>query len=199
MAKLQITVDDGPEPVASALDAILAELKTRGIVGAFFNLGQEVQNSPAATKKILEQGHALGNHSWDHLEPATANYTDAQILKQFRDTHDAVLSATRHAMKFWRAPRLQQISRLQGLLTGGENPLYQLSHCDIHADSKDSKGANDAASMLAAIRSDIASNPSRTTFRLLFHVKPTTASALKQVLDGLVSDGHVLVNFMQTT
>jgi len=199
MAKLQVTVDDGPEPIASALDVILAELKTRGISGAFFNLGQEVQTSPVATKKILEQGHALGNHSWDHLEPTTANYTDAQILKQFRDTHDEVLSATRHVMKFWRAPRLQQITRLQGLLTSGENPPYQLSHCDIHADSKDSKGANDSASMLSAIRSDISSNPSRTNFRLLFHVKPTTASALKQVLDGLVSDGHSLANFVQTS
>lgn len=199
MAKLQITFDDGPEPVASVLDTILAELKARGVAGAFFNLGQEVKSSPAATKKILDQGHSLGNHSWDHLEPSTVNYSDALILKQFRDTHNEVITATGHKMKYWRAPRLQQRDRLQGLLTGGENPLYQLSHCDIHADSKDSLGANDAVAMLAAIRSDIAKAPTRTNFRLLFHVKSTTATALKAVLDGLVSDGHNLANFAQSS
>lgn len=197
MAKLQLTFDDGPEPVAD-LDKILAELKSRSIIGVFFNLGAEIRSSPSAARKIHEQGHALGNHSWDHLEPSTVSYSDALILKQFRDTHNEVITATGHKMKYWRAPRLQQRDRLQGLLTGGENPLYQLSHCDIHADSKDSLGANDAAAMLAAIRSDIAKAPTRTSFRLLFHVKSTTASALKRVLDGLVSDGHVLVDFAQT-
>ena len=199
MAKLQITLDDGPEPVAPALDGILAELKTRGVTGAFFNLGQEVKSSPAATKQILAQGHALGNHSWDHLEPNTSDYDNAQILKQFKDTHAEVLSATQHSMKYWRAPRLQQTSRQQGLLTGGQDSLYQLSHCDIYADSKDSQGANNAAAMLVAIRSDIANAPTRTNFRLLFHVKPETATALKTVFDGLVLDGHVLVNFQQAT
>ncbi|MEY8197748.1 MAG: polysaccharide deacetylase family protein [Colwellia sp.] len=196
--KLQITVDDGPEPVATALDGILAEIKTRNITAAFFNLGQEVQSNPSATKKIVDAGHVLGNHSWDHLMPKTSDYTDAQIKQQFSDTHAEVISATQLEMKHWRAPRLKAISRLSGLLTGTGN-LYQFTHCDIHADSKDSQGSTTASAMLTAIRNDIAANPGRTTFRLLFHVKPTTASALKAVLDGLVSDGHSIVDFTQTS
>jgi peptidoglycan/xylan/chitin deacetylase (PgdA/CDA1 family) len=61
MAKqLQLTFDDGPEPVASALTPILAEVARRKIVAAFFNLST-----------IAAQGHVLGNHSWDHLMPHT--------------------------------------------------------------------------------------------------------------------------------
>ena len=195
---LQITVDDGPEPVANALDGILAEIKTRGVKAAFFNLGQEVKTSPAATKKIKDEGHVLGNHSWDHLMPKTSGYIDDQIKKQFADTHAEVITATGVTMAHWRAPRGEQISRLASLLTGRGN-LYTLSHCEWHADSKDSQGATIASQMLTAIRAYIAAQSSRTNFRLLFHVKPTTASALKDVLDGLVFDGHSIVDFTQTS
>jgi peptidoglycan/xylan/chitin deacetylase (PgdA/CDA1 family) len=199
MAKrLQITIDDGPEPVAAALTPILAEVHRRGVMAVFFNLGQEVHSDPAATRTIRNAGHFLGNHSWDHLEPSTTGYTDAQIVDQFKRTHDEVITATRFAMQHWRAPRLQEIGRLAGLLVG-PGKLYNLSHCDVHADSKDSQGVNDAAGMLAAIRADIASQPARQMFRLLFHVKAITATALPTVLDGLIADGHTLENFNQSS
>lgn len=195
--QLQITVDDGPEPVSSALTPILDELARRSLRGAFFNLGQEVRSDPGATRTILSKGHVLGNHSWDHLMPSTTAYTDAQIVDQFQRTHDEVRAATRTDMRHWRAPRLEQIARLTGLLVGG-GKLYTLSHCDVHADSKDSQGATTASAMLAAIRADISTQPGRQVFRLLFHVKATTASALRTVLDGLTQDGHTLVNFAQS-
>jgi peptidoglycan/xylan/chitin deacetylase (PgdA/CDA1 family) len=199
MAQLQITIDDGPQPVQQALDPILAELANRHVRGAFFCIGQEVHADPAATRKIRDGGHVLGNHSWDHLEPPTANYSDTQVKDQFQRTHAEVLAATQVTMRHWRAPRLEQIQRLTALLTTGPSHLYDLSHCDSHADSKDSQGANDAPQMLQAIRGAIAANPNRTMFRLLFHVKATTAAALPAVLNGLTSDGHTLVDFAQTT
>ena len=196
--KLQVTVDDGPQPVAAALQPILVELGRRKLVGAFFNLGQEVQADPAASLAIHTRGHVLGNHTWDHLMPSTTKYTDVQVVEQFRRTHDAVRVAAKLEMRHWRAPRLEQIARLAGLLVGA-GKLYALSHCDVNADSKDSQGATTAAAMLTAIRADIKLQPARETFRLLFHVKDTTAAALPAVLDGLVADGHVLVDFAQSS
>jgi Polysaccharide deacetylase len=67
LAELQITIDDGPEPVRTALNPILDELAARSLVAAFFNLGEEVKANPGATQMILRRGHVLGNHSWDHL------------------------------------------------------------------------------------------------------------------------------------
>ena len=92
----------------------------------------------------------------------------------------------------------EQISRLTGLLVTGPKALFSLSHCDVHADSKDSQGVTDAAGMLKAIREEIKSHPSRDVFRLLFHVKLTTATAFPAVLDGLEKDGHTFVNFAQS-
>lgn len=197
MAQLQVTIDDGPQPVRGGLDSILVELSRRGVVAAFFVLGQEVAADPGAAGSIIRQGHVLGNHSWDHLEPATPGYTNDQIYSQFQRTHDQVKLVTFQTMRHWRAPRLQEIPRLSGIIRQGPTPLYTLSHCDVNADSKDSQGQDDAAGMLRSIRSDIARGGNRSMFRLLFHVQATTAAALRPVLDGLVSDGHTLVNFSQ--
>ena len=105
MADLQITLDDGPQPVGNALTPILDELGKRGLVAAFFNLGLEVNADPSATRSILQKGHILGNHSWDHLEKTTTKFSDAEVIGQFRKTHEEVLRATRVTMKHWRAPR----------------------------------------------------------------------------------------------
>ena len=57
MAKqLQVTIDDGPEPVAAALTPILDELARRSQAAAFFNLGQEMRTSPAATNRSATKG-----------------------------------------------------------------------------------------------------------------------------------------------
>lgn len=198
MAELQITIDDGPEPVHTALDPLLNELASRKLVAAFFVLGQEVKSAPGATQTIDRRGHVLGNHSWDHLMPRTHKHSDTDVIDQFQRTQDEVLTATNVSMIFWRAPRLEQISRLTRLLVHGPSALFTMSHCDVHADSRDSQGATDAAGMLQALRSDIKRDSSRGVFRLLFHVKPTTASAFRGVLSGLENDGHTLVDFSQS-
>jgi peptidoglycan/xylan/chitin deacetylase (PgdA/CDA1 family) len=200
MANLQITVDDGPQPVRDALAPILAELARRKVVAAFFNIGDGVKRAPAAAVSIGAKGHVLGNHSWDHLEPSISKYTDEQIVDQFRRTQEQVEAATGEIMRHWRCPRIgrDDIRRLTGLLVG-EGKLYQLSHCDANAVSQDAQHVSSAAGMLAALRGDIRKNPARSTFRLLFHVKVETAKALPTVLDGLVDDGHQLVDFIQTT
>lgn len=198
MANLQVTIDDGPLPVKDALAPILAELARRKVVAAFFNLGEEVKKDPAAAVSICAKGHVLGNHSWDHLMPSISRYSDEQIVDQFHRTHEQVEAATGEIMRHWRCPRIgpSDIRRLTGLLVG-EGKLYQLSHCDVNADSKDSQGVSSAAGMLAALRGDIRTHPARSTFRLLFHVKPETAKTLPTVLDGLADDGHQLVDFIQ--
>src|SRR5436190_3627473 len=97
---LQLTFDDGPEPVKSALDPILKEVKTRGVVAAFFVLGQEAKTSRSAVVAIRDAGHVVGNHSWDHMEKRTPNYSDDLIYKEFEDTHAEVKKAG-ITMEYW--------------------------------------------------------------------------------------------------
>lgn len=196
--KLQLTFDDGPLPDREALQPILEEVARRGVVAAFFVLGEEVAQKPDAARKISAARHVLGNHSWDHLEPNVSRYTDDQIVKQFRDTQDRVFSELAVTMRHWRAPRrdLGPNNRLSRLLSG-PGKIFALSHCDWGADSDDSLGETTAPGMLAALNRDLA-RVAGNEARLLFHVKATTATALPAVLNALVGAGHSFVDFNQT-
>ena len=59
-----LTFDDGPRPPFT--DAILDVLRDQGIVATFFVVGQNVERHPELARRIVREGHALGNHGWRH-------------------------------------------------------------------------------------------------------------------------------------
>jgi peptidoglycan/xylan/chitin deacetylase (PgdA/CDA1 family) len=48
-------------------------LKEKGIKASFFCVGDNVRKYPDLYRKILEQGHAVGNHTFNHLRGWTKN------------------------------------------------------------------------------------------------------------------------------
>lgn len=200
MSNLQITIDDGPDSDKSgptALTNMLAELKTRGVRAAFFNIGLEAKGNPKALTQMIDGGHMLGNHSWDHLPKGFASYSDEEIISQFRTTHEEILKTHKISIQYWRAPRLEGVPTIQPLITTGAHPLYKLTHCDCHGISIDTQPGANAQTMLANIRASLAKYPGIKSPRLLFHVKDNTATHLKAVLDDLAKEGHVFVDFAQ--
>lgn len=63
--KIYLTFDDGPHPVATpfVLDT-LSEYKAKA---TFFCIGKNVVNHPDIYKRIISEGHAVGNHTHNHL------------------------------------------------------------------------------------------------------------------------------------
>jgi peptidoglycan-N-acetylglucosamine deacetylase len=66
-----LTFDDGPHPTATpfVLDT-LAQYKAKG---TFFCIGKNVVEYPEIYHRILEEGHAAGNHTHNHLKGWGAN------------------------------------------------------------------------------------------------------------------------------
>lgn len=60
-----LTFDDGPIPESTPF--ILDTLSHYGIKATFFLVGDNARRYPELTKKIVEQGHRLGNHTFHHL------------------------------------------------------------------------------------------------------------------------------------
>ena len=59
-----LTFDDGPnEPFTSELADILA---SRGVKATFFQVGSAVARTPEVTRRLLADGHVIGNHSLTH-------------------------------------------------------------------------------------------------------------------------------------
>lgn len=62
---LYLTFDDGPHPTVTSF--VLDELKKHNAIATFFCIGKNVVAFPNIYKRILEEGHAVGNHTHNHL------------------------------------------------------------------------------------------------------------------------------------
>jgi peptidoglycan/xylan/chitin deacetylase (PgdA/CDA1 family) len=63
--KIYLTFDDGPHPVATPF--VLDCLKEYNAKATFFCIGKNVEDYPEVYKRILDEGHRVGNHTHNHL------------------------------------------------------------------------------------------------------------------------------------
>ena len=97
---IAITFDDGPH--VTNTPRLLDILAERNIKATFFVVGKMVREYPAIVRRILAEGHEIGNHTWDH-KPLSSLGPDA-IRQELSKTHDAVLKAAGYQMRLLRPP-----------------------------------------------------------------------------------------------
>ena len=78
---LALTFDDGPHPVYTP--QLLDGLKKRGIKASFFLMGKNIAGNEAIVQRMYDEGHLIGNHTFDHVRLSKLNDTEAcsQITK----------------------------------------------------------------------------------------------------------------------
>ena len=64
--ELYLTFDDGPTPEVTTW--VLAQLATFNAKATFFCIGDNATKHPDIYKSIIDQGHAIGNHTHNHLK-----------------------------------------------------------------------------------------------------------------------------------
>jgi len=72
-----LTFDDGPIPEITPV--VLGILKERTIPATFFCVGENVKKYPEIFRQVTEAGHAIGNHTFHHLNgwiTAPAEYVE---------------------------------------------------------------------------------------------------------------------------
>ncbi|SDZ94446.1 polysaccharide deacetylase family protein [Selenomonas ruminantium] len=96
-----LTFDDGPDDVNTP--AILDVLKAKGVHATFYVLGGMVEKNPAVLKRIFTEGHAIGNHSYDHdYERLYAN--KESFVEEMEQTDEAVFKVIGMRPFIIRAP-----------------------------------------------------------------------------------------------
>jgi peptidoglycan-N-acetylglucosamine deacetylase len=87
---IAMTFDDGPS--AETTPRLLDILKQRNIKVTFFEIGQNAERNPAIVKRILAEGHEIGNHSWTH--PQLSKLSDERVTEEITKTQDAIKNAS---------------------------------------------------------------------------------------------------------
>jgi peptidoglycan-N-acetylglucosamine deacetylase len=109
MLPIYLTFDDGPDP--DWTPQILDLLAQAQMQATFFAIGRQVQRTPQLARRILEAGHALGNHTYSHKHPWLL--TPAAARSEVRDGATAVSDATGQAARWFRPPH----GRRRGCMT----------------------------------------------------------------------------------
>ena len=69
-----LSFDDGPHPRITPL--VLDMLASHGAKASFFCIGDRVKRFPGIYQRILDEGHAIGNHTFHHLNGWKTNDAD---------------------------------------------------------------------------------------------------------------------------
>src|SRR5690242_14619137 len=92
---IAMTFDDGPS--AENTPRLLDILKQRGIKATFFLIGQNAAEYPDLVKRILAEGHEIGNHSWTH--PQLSKLGDERVTQEIVRTQDAIQQVSGYTPK----------------------------------------------------------------------------------------------------
>jgi peptidoglycan/xylan/chitin deacetylase (PgdA/CDA1 family) len=85
---VSLTFDDGPHPVCTPI--LLDRLAARNIAATFFLVGEQAAQYPELVRRIVEEGHEFGHHSYTHGNPAL---TSAKLLaNEVRKTEEVFAS-----------------------------------------------------------------------------------------------------------
>lgn len=98
--KIALTFDDGPHPYYT--EQLLDGLKERGAKASFFVLGKQAQAYPNLIRRMQEEGHLVGNHTYSHMQLGKSNREafKAELVK----TSEVLSELTGDEVQYVRPP-----------------------------------------------------------------------------------------------
>ncbi len=184
-----LTFDDGPSWITPK---ILDILKTENIKATFFVVGSAILSNEVTMKRMVEEGHVIGNHTYSH---------DYKYI--YRSIHNFFIDFKKCEEKIFEATSIRpKIIRLPGgsnnkihKLYGPNNLMYKITKIlesdgyvvfDWNADSKDSSQALHCSDQIVDNTLKYISRQNNAI--VLFHdcsLKTNTLQALPIIIDKL--------------
>lgn len=98
--KIALTFDDGPS--AAWTPTLLDGLKERGVKATFFLIGENADKNPEIVKRMAEEGHLIGNHTYHHVELTKVSENEARL--ELADTSAVIVRITGKEPEYMRPP-----------------------------------------------------------------------------------------------
>ena len=98
--EIYLTFDDGPTPEVT--DEVLSLLKIYRAQATFFCVGQQIEKYPLLFKKIVQEGHTIGNHTYTHLH---GWYAPPKLyIEEIEKTSAIIQKLVGYKPRFFRPP-----------------------------------------------------------------------------------------------
>ncbi|MBE6996437.1 MAG: hydrolase [Ruminococcaceae bacterium] len=171
-----LTFDDGPK--AGTTDLLLDGLRERGASATFFVVGEQAVIHTDLLRRMQEEGHQVGNHTWSHvrLQGSAPEVRRSEIAQV-----DALLTEVLGEGMYWLRPPYGQVS--PGTEQEISVPMVKWSVDPRDWESRDRKKV--VAAVLA--------NTKPNSIILLHDIYPSTVEAALEIVDVLQAQGYVFV------
>lgn len=176
-----LTFDDGPEPRKTEI--ILATLEKYGVKASFFLMGRDIELHPDQTKQIIQAGHEVGNHSYEHnrmiFKPMS--YYESEIQRTDALIRGAGYTGPIH----FRAPNCQKLLGLPYYLKqiGRKHIIF-----DVEPDS-DAELSKDAHKIAEHVIAN-ARPGSIILLHVMYHSRKTSMDSVPEIIEGLKAKGY---------
>lgn len=174
--KIAITFDDGPHPVYTPL--LLDGLAKRKVKATFFITGENAENYPDLVKRMQEEGHLIGNHTYSHIQLTQDNRE--QFKAELMKTNTIIEEITGQGVTYVRPPYGSWDKTFEKELNMIP-VLWSIDPLDWCCD--------DAACVVRKVESAAEEN----AIILLHDSYPSTVTAALQIVDDLQKQGYVFV------
>ena len=100
LKEIALTFDDGPhEKTIEILDVLLKY----NVKATFFCIGKQIEKHPSVLKRIVAEGHIIGNHSYSHSN-SNGFFSSEKIASEIQQTEDLIFQLVHKKTKFYRPP-----------------------------------------------------------------------------------------------
>jgi peptidoglycan-N-acetylmuramic acid deacetylase len=144
---LYLTFDNGYEN--GYTEKVLDVLKAKKVPATFFVTGQYIKDQPDLLKRMVAEGHIIGNHSWSH--PDVSQISNEKLQDELDRVKQAATEVTgQKEMKYLRTPRgiFNNRSLAYSKQLGYTNVFWSVAYKDW--DTKAQKGAQYAYDKVTA-------------------------------------------------
>lgn len=125
---ITLTFDQGYEN--GYTNVILDTLKEKNIKAIFFVLQDYVEKNPELVKRMIDEGHIVGNHSVSHYSMPTLSGEECQ--QEIMELHDYMLENFNYEMTLFRPPmgEFSEYSLAQTQSVGYKTVLWSYAYAD---------------------------------------------------------------------
>lgn len=171
-----LTFDDGPHQIYTA--KLLDGLKERGVHATFFLMGENIEGNEELVRRMQEDGHLIGNHSYRHIQLTKAG--EDAVCQAVEQTEELIEDITGSRPEYLRPPYGDWNENLECRMN--------LTTVFWTVDSMDWKLKN-TAKVVRRVEKDIKPGD----IILMHDIFPTSVEAALQLIDNLQAEGYTFV------
>lgn len=175
---ISLTFDDGPDPEVTP--RVLDVLREEGVKASFFVIGRIAEKHPELVQKIVDEGHVVGNHTYNH----DYVFSKERAEKQVSEGQAVIENIIGKKPVYFRPPF--------GVMTPEIANAVKKEQCAIIG--WDLRSQDGRIRTKEATIKRVKNNLNKATVLLFHDTNPTTPAALKEIIHLCKQNGTKIVS-----